>query len=87
MEPASLRGVSGTPSYPSPTGVIGWRDLLYIRIYNYGVDITFDALKSERNFAMRGIPFDLAAAFEWDSALIVEDVRKDYRNDGSRRWG
>ena len=25
-----------------------------------------------------GIPFDLAAMFEWDCALIVEDVRRDY---------
>ncbi len=45
--------------------------------------ISFDASKSERNIALRGIPFDLAAMFEWDSALIVEDVRRDY---GERRF-
>jgi hypothetical protein len=27
---------------------------------------------------LRGIPFDLATMFEWDSALIVEDLRKVY---------
>jgi uncharacterized DUF497 family protein len=45
--------------------------------------ISFDVSKSERNVALRGIPFDLAAIFEWDSALIVEDVRRDY---GERRF-
>jgi hypothetical protein len=46
------------------------------------VDISFDAAKNERNVATRGISFELAVAFEWDSALIVEDMRKDY---GERR--
>lgn len=32
---------------------------------------------------MRGISFERAMAFEWDSALIVEDTRKDY---GERRF-
>jgi len=34
----------------------------------------------------RGIPFDLAAVFEWDSALIIKDLRRDYGEAGSRRW-
>jgi uncharacterized protein len=42
------------------------------------VDISFDASKNERNIALRGISFELAMAFEWDGALIVEDVRRDY---------
>jgi uncharacterized DUF497 family protein len=42
------------------------------------VILTFDASKSERNVALRGIPFALATAFEWDSALIVEDLRREY---------
>ena len=45
--------------------------------------ISFDAGKSERNIATRGISFELAAGFEWDSALIIEDTRKDY---GERRY-
>lgn len=47
------------------------------------MDISFDPLKSERNIATRGISFEQAAAFQWDSALIVEDTRKDY---GERRF-
>lgn len=42
------------------------------------MDISFDASKSDRNIALRGISFELAMAFEWDGALIVEDVRRDY---------
>lgn len=47
------------------------------------MDISFDPLKGERNIATRGISFEQAAAFQWDSALIVEDTRKDY---GERRF-
>ena len=32
---------------------------------------------------MRGVPFELAVEFAWDSALIVEDLRKD---KGERRF-
>jgi len=46
------------------------------------MEISFDPTKSERNIALRGIPFTLVARFEWDSALIVEDPRRDY---GERR--
>jgi uncharacterized DUF497 family protein len=41
------------------------------------------APKNARNVATRGISFNLAAAFEWDNVLIVEDTRKDY---GERRF-
>jgi hypothetical protein len=47
------------------------------------VTISFDSAKNERNVAIRGISFERAVAFEWDSALIVEDTRKDY---GERRF-
>jgi uncharacterized DUF497 family protein len=47
------------------------------------VDISFDAAKSERNVATRGMSFAEAAAFEWDGALIIEDARQDY---GERRF-
>jgi uncharacterized protein len=47
------------------------------------VEIGFDVAKSERNIAIRGISFEQAAAFEWDTALIVEDTRQDY---GERRF-
>ena len=51
---------------------------MYIRIYTNQVDISFDAAKSERNLATRGISFEQAAEFEWASALIVEDLRRPY---------
>jgi uncharacterized protein len=47
------------------------------------MDISFDSAKSEKNVLVRGISFELAAGFEWDSALLVEDLRKDY---GERRF-
>ncbi len=45
--------------------------------------ITYDPAKNERNIAERGISFDRADDFEWSSALVVEDTRKDY---GERRF-
>ena len=40
--------------------------------------ITYDPEKNEKNIAERGISFDRAAEFDWSSALVVEDRRKDY---------
>jgi uncharacterized DUF497 family protein len=45
--------------------------------------ISFDSAKSEQNLLALGISFELAAEFEWNGALIVEDLRKDY---GARRF-
>lgn len=45
--------------------------------------ISYDPAKNVRNIADRGLSFELARAFEWGSALIVEDARKDY---GERRF-
>ena len=45
--------------------------------------ISFDPRKSERNIAERGLSFELVEEFEWDSALVVEDGRRDY---GERRF-
>jgi len=39
---------------------------------------TFDPDKSARNVANRGLPFDLVERLEWETALVVEDIRKDY---------
>lgn len=47
------------------------------------MSITFDPRKNERNIAERGLSFELVEEFEWDSALVVEDVRRDY---GERRF-
>src|ERR1700693_5710444 len=56
--------------------------LPYIRIYNKQW-ISASTQPRARRICARGISFELAAEFEWDSALIVEDVRKDY---GERRF-
>ena len=41
-------------------------------------DISFDPAKNERNIANRGISFEVAEHFEWDTAMIAEDMRKEY---------
>jgi uncharacterized DUF497 family protein len=46
-------------------------------------DVSFDSAKNERNIATRGISFEVAEQFEWDTALITEDLRKEY---GERRF-
>lgn len=45
--------------------------------------VTFDPAKNSRNIKERGLPFELVEAFEWATALIVEDLRQDY---GERRF-
>lgn len=42
------------------------------------MDIQFDPAKSEKNEAERGLPFGLVAGFDWDSALVAQDVRRTY---------
>ena len=39
---------------------------------------TFDPQKSARNIAERGLSFDLVERFEWETARVVEDTRRDY---------
>lgn len=45
--------------------------------------ITYDTAKNNRNSEERGLPFDLVENLDWDSAIIIEDIRKDY---GERRF-
>lgn len=45
--------------------------------------ITFDPAKSQRNLQLRGIPFERAAEFIFETALTWLDQRKDYGED---RW-
>jgi uncharacterized protein len=47
------------------------------------VEISFDPAKNERNLADRGLPFTLVDQLDWSSAVIEEDVRKNY---GERRY-
>ena len=41
-------------------------------------DYSVDANKSDRNRLIRGIDFASVVDFEWDSALISQDLRQDY---------
>lgn len=40
--------------------------------------IDFDPTKNQTNIRERGIAFDLVKHFDWDTAFIWEDTRKDY---------
>jgi hypothetical protein len=42
------------------------------------INLSFDSLKNERNILIRGLDFNLVGDFDWSTALINEDVRKDY---------
>ncbi len=45
--------------------------------------ISYDAAKEERNLRERRLSFELVREFDWSSAYILEDTRKDY---GERRF-
>ena len=47
------------------------------------MEISFDTAKNARNVADRGLPFTLVEQLDWSSAIIEEDVRKNY---GERRY-
>ena len=40
--------------------------------------IEYDADKSAWNDEVRGLPFGVAVGFDWDSAMVVRDARRDY---------
>ncbi len=42
--------------------------------------ITFDHAENNRNIAQRGLSFELVAAFDWDMAVILPDVREGKHN-------
>ncbi len=44
--------------------------------------IAFDPAKNERNIAERSLSFERVADLDWETAVAVEDDRKDY---GERR--
>ncbi len=45
--------------------------------------IEFDPAKNQRNIRERELSFEMASEFEWESAVMVEDTRRDY---GERRF-
>lgn len=40
--------------------------------------IAFDPAKNAANIALRGLSFEMAGRFDFDSALILIDSRRDY---------
>jgi uncharacterized protein len=42
------------------------------------MEIDYDPAKNAKNIRERGLDFALVADFEWDSAEIIEDTRKNY---------
>ncbi len=40
--------------------------------------IEFDPHKSERNVQERGLSFERAGEFDWEDAVVIADVRRDY---------
>ncbi len=40
--------------------------------------VTFDPTKNAKNITLRGISFRMALRFDWSTALVAQDVRKDY---------
>lgn len=47
----------------------------------------WDPVKSEANHKKRGFRFDLAEDFDFSSAVIQEDTRKDYGETRYRAFG
>ncbi len=47
------------------------------------MDVSYDPAKCERNIAERGLSFERAAEFDFETALFAEDTRQDY---GEVRW-
>jgi uncharacterized protein len=47
------------------------------------VDVAFDPRKSARNALERGLPFERARDFGFETATYIVDDRKDY---GEARW-
>jgi uncharacterized protein len=51
------------------------------------VEIAFDLAKNERNIKERGISFELAADFDFENAMYLEDRRTDYGETRIRALG
>jgi uncharacterized protein len=47
------------------------------------VRVEFDAAKNLRNIQIRGLSLELVQRLDWETALAIEDIRKDY---GERRF-
>lgn len=46
------------------------------------MEYAWDPAKAARNLRKHGVPFAAITGFDWDSALVIKDLRRDY---GERR--
>jgi uncharacterized DUF497 family protein len=51
------------------------------------MEIEYDPAKNERNIERRGLSFDLAAGFDFETALIRPDLRHDYGESRYQAYG
>lgn len=51
---------------------------MYINPISSGVAYDWDEAKRAANFARHGVDFTAIAGFEWTTALIAADTRRDY---------
>lgn len=51
------------------------------------MEISFDPVKNARNVKERGLSFERAAEFEFESALFEADTRRDYGEARIRAFG
>ncbi len=49
--------------------------------------ISFDPKKNADNIRDRSLPFDDVAGLDWSSAVVIEDIRKDYGESRFRVFG
>ncbi len=47
----------------------------------------WDEAKARLNLEKHGVPFETVHAFEWDTALVLEDDREDYGESRYRAMG
>jgi uncharacterized protein len=45
------------------------------------MEIEFDSERSAKNAVARGLPFDLVADFDFETALVAQDIREAYGED------
>jgi len=51
------------------------------------MEISFDPAKNERNIRERGLSFELVAEFDFQTAIVVVDGRRDYGETRLRALG
>ena len=51
------------------------------------MEVTYDPAKNERNIRERGLSFERALDFDFETAIYVEDDRKDYGEKRIRSLG